>query len=98
MRRLGPVGKTQKTLDLDLVPPTTGERAIVQVKSRTTSAEVAEYVARLDELGPNDRMFFVFHSGDVESKDERVILMGPETLAERVLDAGLVDWLIRKVT
>lgn len=32
------VGKTQKTLDLDLLLPSTGDRAIVQVKSSTTSA------------------------------------------------------------
>ena len=42
-RRLGPVGKTQKTLDLDLVLPSTGDRAFVQVKSHTTRKEVAHY-------------------------------------------------------
>jgi hypothetical protein len=42
-RRLGIVGKTQKTLDLDLILPSTGERAFVQVKSKTTSAQLAEY-------------------------------------------------------
>jgi hypothetical protein len=31
-RRQGVVGKTQKTLDLDLILPSTGERAFVQVK------------------------------------------------------------------
>jgi hypothetical protein len=97
-RRLGPVGKTQKTLDLDLVLPTTGERAFVQVKSKTTSAEVADYVARLDDLESYDRMFFVFHSGEAESDDERVTLIGPEKLSEMVVEAGLVGWLIRKVS
>ena len=43
-RRVGVVGKTQKTLDLDLVLPSTGERAFVQVKSQTTTAELADYV------------------------------------------------------
>jgi hypothetical protein len=59
-RRLGVVGKTQKTLDLDMLLPSTGERAFVQVKSRTTSAELAEYVGKLEEHGPYDRMFYVF--------------------------------------
>jgi hypothetical protein len=30
-RRQGPVGKTQKMLDLDIVLPSTGERAFVQI-------------------------------------------------------------------
>ena len=30
--------------------------------------------------------------------DARVTIIGPEKLAELVLDAGLVNWLIRKVS
>lgn len=97
-RRLGNVGKTQKTLDLDVMLPSTGERAFVQVKSRTTSAELSEYVAQLDEHGPYERMFFVFHSGEAETDDERVTVIGPDKLSELVLDSGLANWLIRKVS
>jgi len=97
-RRLGIVGKTQKTLDLDLMLPSTGERAFVQVKSRTTSKELVEYISRLEEHGPYDRMFYVYHSGTAETDDERVTILGPEKLAEMVLEAGLVSWLIRKVS
>ena len=97
-RRLGIVGKTQKTLDLDLILPSTGERAFIQVKSKTTSSELVEYVGRLDEPGPYDRMFYVFHSGEAETDDERVTVIGPQRLAELVVDAGLVNWLIRKVS
>jgi hypothetical protein len=61
------------------------------------SAELADYVARLDELGLYQRMFFVYHSGKAETDDERVIVIGPEKLAEMVVDAGLVTWLTRKV-
>jgi hypothetical protein len=97
-RRLGVVGKTQKTLDLDLTLPSTGERAFVQVKSKTTAAELTKYIGRLEELGPYDRMFYVFHSGEADTDDERVTVVGPDKLAELVLDAGLVTWLIRKVS
>lgn len=96
-RRQGIVGQTQKTLDLDLMLPSTGERAFVQVKSKTGSAELAKYVGRLDELGPYDKMFYVYHSGEARTDDERVIVIGPEKLAELVLDASLANWLIRKV-
>jgi hypothetical protein len=85
-------------LDLDLILPSTGERAFVQVKSQTTPTELAEYIGQLDELGLYDRMFYVFHTGNVSTDDERVTVVGPEKLAELVLDAGLVTWLIRKVS
>jgi hypothetical protein len=94
-RRVGVLGKTQKTLDLVL--PSTGERAFVQVKSMTTAAEIAEYVARIDE-GPYDRMFYVYHCGIAETDDPRVTVIASEHLADLVLDAGLVSWLIRKVS
>lgn len=96
-RRVGVVGKTQKTLDLDLILPSTGERAFVQVKSKTTSAELDEYVAAI-EGGPYERMFYVFHSGKADTNDSRVTVIGPEQLADLVVDAGLVSWLIRKVS
>jgi hypothetical protein len=56
-RRQGLIGKTQKTLDLDLVLPSTGERAFVQVKSRTTPAELADYISRLEAADDYARMF-----------------------------------------
>lgn len=97
-RRQGIVGKTQKTLDLDLVLPSTGERAFVQVKSSTTAADLADYMARLGELDYYQRMFFIYHSGNAETDDKRVTVIGPEKLAEMAVDAGLATWLIRKVS
>lgn len=96
-RRLGVVGKTQKTLDLDLVLPSTGERAFVQVKSKTSSAELAEYVKAMEGTA-YDRMFYVFHSGQAETNDDRVTVVGPEKLGSMVVEAGLVNWLIRKTS
>lgn len=97
-RRIGPVGGPQKTLDLDLTLPSTGERAFVQVKARTTSAELAAYLERLEDLGVYDRMFYAFHSGEAATEDDRVTVIGPSELAGLVMDAGLVSWLIRKVS
>lgn len=98
-RRQGQVGKTQKSIDIDLLMPVTEERVFVQVKSKTTSKEVSEYASKIDELGIYDRMFFAYHSGNVANPDdERVVVLGPEKLAEMVIDAGLVDWLVRKVS
>jgi hypothetical protein len=36
-------------------------------------------------------------SGAAEALDERVTVIGPERLADLVLEAGLSTWLIRKV-
>jgi hypothetical protein len=96
-RRVGVVGGVQKTLDLDLVLPSTGERAFVQVKSKTNSSELAEYVARFEDES-YDRMFYVFHSGEAETDNERITIIGPDKLADLVMDAGLTSWLIRKVS
>ncbi len=95
-RRIGALGKTQKTLDLDIVLPSTGERALVQVKSKTSTAELARYASKLDEAGPYSRMFFVYHTGNVVFEDERVVVLGPEQLTELVIEAGLTNWLIDK--
>ena len=97
-RRVGRVGGTQKTLDIDLILPSTNERAFVQVKSRTTSAQLADYVGRFGELDAYDRMFYVYHTGEAATDDDRVTVIGPDQLAPLVMDAGLVSWLIRKVS
>ena len=97
-RRQGAVGKTQKFLDLDLTLPSTGERACVQIKSETTSAQLAEYVEKLGDAGKFDKMFYVYHTGDAVTDDKRVLVIGSKKLAELVFDAGLTSWLIDKVS
>lgn len=99
-RRVSQVGRTQKTVDLELILPSTAERAFVQVKSQATSAALNDYVARLGEADAYDRMFFVWHTGDIseESSPAGVILLGPRKLSRMVLDAGLSSWLREKVS
>ncbi len=99
-RRVSQVGRTQKTVDLELILPSTAERAFVQVKSQATSAALNDYVARLVEAEAYDRMFFVWHTGDIaeEGGPAGVILLGPQKLSRMVLDAGLSSWLREKVS
>ncbi len=66
----------------------------MQVKSETNSAELADYIAQFEELESFNRMFFVYHSGSAETDRERVIVIGPEKLAEMAVDAGLPTWLV----
>lgn len=99
-RRVSVVGRTQKTVDLELVLPSTGERAFVQVKSQATTAALADYVTRLAEAGAYERMFFVWHTGKIpeDENHEGVTLIGPERLSRMILDAGLSSWLREKVS
>jgi hypothetical protein len=96
-RRIGIVGGTQKTLDLDIVLPSTGERAMVQVKSHTTSAELRTYIEALTPDGPHQRLFYAYHSGEAISDDHRVSVLGPRRLADMTIEAGLLRWVMEKV-
>lgn len=99
-RRVSQVGRTQKTVDLELILPSTAERAFVQVKSQATSAALDDYVERLAKAEAYDRMFFVWHTGAIaeDRNPAGVILLGPQKLARMVLDAGLSSWLREKVS
>lgn len=95
-RRMGTVGSTQKTLDIDMMLPSTGERAFVQVKCRTTAEEFEQYLEKFRSLDSYDHMFFVYHTGPT-MRDSDAFVVGPEKLAAMVVDAGLTDWVIQKV-
>jgi len=97
-RRMGAVGSTQKHLDIDMILPSTEERAFVQVKCRTNQKEFEEYLKVSRELDTYDRMFYVYHSGPSNLDDPDAHVIGPQKLAEMVVDAGLTDWVIQKVS
>ncbi len=98
-RRISRVGGPQKTVDLELVLPSTGERAFVQVKSEAGVAALIDYAERLESAPAYDRMFFTWHTGSLSDRDgpPNVILLGPEKLSRMVVDAGLSSWLREKV-
>jgi len=100
-RRVGQVGKTQKTIDIELILPTTSQRAFVQIKSSAGNRDLAQYLARLEESSLYDWMFFVWHTGRVDEPPEdkgNVVLIGPEQMSRMVFDAGLTNWLREKVS
>jgi hypothetical protein len=98
-RRLGEVGKTKKSVDIELMLPTTGERAFVQIKSFAEKRDLSDYLNRLKNSFAYDRMFFVWHTGDVgEVEESNAVLIGPDRLARMVFDAGLTSWLREKVS
>ncbi len=95
-RRVGALGGTQKTVDLEIEQPLTRERGFVQVKSRTSQAELDSYIEAFNAYGV-DRMFYAWHSGpEVTTDAPGVELMGPAAIAERAIASGLIDWLDRR--
>lgn len=94
-RRIDSTGGTRKLLDLDLELPSTGERAFVQVKARTSQAEFEAYAQQRKD-GVFNRMFYVYHTGAVTTDDEAITVIEAPRLARMTLDAGLTDWVIRK--
>jgi len=95
-RRTDSTGGARKLVDLDLELPTTEERAFVQVKARTSQKELDHYIRALEQESFN-RMFYAYHTGSVTTDNERVTLVGPQRLARMIVDAGLTDWIIRKI-
>lgn len=94
-RRIDSTGGTRKLLDLDLELPSTGERAFVQVKARTSQTEFESYVQKGKD-GVFNRMFYVYHTGTVTTDDDAITVIDATRLARMTLDAGLTDWVIRK--
>jgi len=94
------LGGTQKTLDLDLILPTTGERAFVQTKCETNSKELESYITKLMDLD-HDRIFYVYHTCSSKLVEERtlsdnkhVTIIDADKLSDMIIDAGLVNWVI----
>lgn len=99
-QRVGQLGKTQKTLDLDLLSPVTNERAIVQIKSSSNADEFSSCVADFDNMQGYKTLFYVVHSPDTSllrirpHKNVRLILLNDMTRLS--INAGLTEWIISK--
>lgn len=96
--RISKLGGTQKDTDLVLEQPATLERAMVQVKSSADQRVLDDYTERFAQMNA-EKSFFVCHSpkGQLEAQDGVIIWEG-ELLAERIIGAGLADWLIARAT
>ena len=97
-RRQTRTGGSRRTVDLDLLLPTTGERAFVQVKSETDTGQFDDYAERFDSAA-HTRMFYVWHTGVIKrDPPPSITLWGPDVIASKVLEAGLLAWLKDRVS
>lgn len=99
-QRISVLGKTEKDIDLDLFSPVTQKKAFVQIKSSSDAEEFKKYIKIFSEYEQYDEMYFVVHTAGDElesiSNDENIHLMGLNRIADLVINAGLVNWLITK--
>ena len=98
MQKTSRIGGNQRTSDLDLKNPITGDRSFVQVKSRTNQAQFNDYLQRyVNERSSFSRMYYVYHTGTVDlaciSEEDGVEVWNVKTVAKHVVDNGLVDWV-----
>lgn len=102
-QRISVLGKTEKDIDLDVFSPVTQKRAFVQVKSTATANQIQSYREIFNQYHQYDEMYFVFHtfSGSLENlniDDPRVAVWDISRVADLVINAGLIDWLLAKRT
>lgn len=102
-QRVGDIGKTQKTLDLELFAPVTGEKAIVQIKSQSDLTQFLEYEEKFVPMKNDyDKFFYVVHSAKpnlekYENETETKLYL-VDKVAELTISAGLVEWVIKKTS
>ncbi|MDY6896353.1 MAG: hypothetical protein SVO01_13200 [Thermotogota bacterium] len=99
-KRIETLGKTQKSIDLDLMSPVTGKRAFVQVKSTSDLSTFQEYVDQFKNMNQYDEMYFVVHSPKKSLEeyggDHREKIISVDKIAELSINSGLADWIISK--
>lgn len=99
-QRVSSLGKTQKTIDIELLSPVTSKRALVQVKSQADASTFQRYSEQFREMSQYDELFFVVHTPDPELADlltePGVHLLSGVRLAKLVVSSGLTDWLVAK--
>lgn len=101
-QRVSDRGKTQKSLDLGLLSPVTGNRAFVQIKSKSTMREFQSYIEDFEKLDEYDSMFYVLHtrekSLDAWQDTADIRLWDVRKLAVLVVNSGLVKWVLEKAS
>lgn len=99
-RRISAIGGTMKDVDLVVEQPFTGERMLVQVKSKADQAVVDDYARRLGARAGEERLLLVCHSPQSELREpeiaggRRLQVMVGEEVARRAAACDLVDWVM----
>lgn len=103
-QRVSSLGKTAKTIDLDLRAPVTGEKCFVQVKSSSNEKEFRSYLEKVSTWVHYDKFYYVCHTfkggnyNELKGLDENLKLILVDEVAELAIDSGLTKWIIERVS
>lgn len=99
-QRLGDVGGVQKTLDIVLRAPVTGELYGVQVKVRADYAVYEAWRAECKSMEGFTAFYFAVQKPPLgtwnEATEMRHRLLRPRRIAELAVDYGLIGWVLEK--
>lgn len=100
-QRVSVLGKDLKTLDLELVSPVTGERAVVQIKTGADLKSYQDYVKRFKSMQEYHKFFFIVSAPkndllNYDNSKDNIKLYLTEDVANLAISAGLTNWVIRK--
>ena len=101
-QRVSETGKTQKTLDLELLAPVTGERAIVQIKSQSDLNQFLKYQDKFATMTDYDKFFYVVHSAkknltEYDNETDTILYFG-DKISELTINSGLLEWVIKRTS
>lgn len=99
-RRIGIFGRTMTDVDLAMELPTTGELAVVQIKSQAAGPQFQEFLQNVVAKWTCDKFFWIQHTGAIPALPEdnsKVVIWNLEKISEQVLESGLVSWLGNKI-
>jgi len=100
-KRVSLLGDQQRGFDLDLLCPITGNRYLVQVKSKASEKDLTEFQNKF-KSSKNDytKFYFVVHSPTQDLEDTKqngdfkLILV--QDIAKWAVQLGLAEWVIKK--
>lgn len=98
-QRYSVLGKTEKDIDLDIYLPAANKRAFVQIKSNTNKKQILEYIEKYQRYENYKEFYFIYHTCNDDVSDipnDEIYLIDGVRMANLVIQAGLIGWLINK--
>jgi len=99
-QRISVLGKTEKYIDIELMSPVNSKKAFVQIKSQSTLREFMDYKTDFSKMNQYDEMYYVVHTPDKKlnniKKEKNIEVVGLDRIVDLIINAGLVNWLLKK--
>lgn len=104
-QRVSTTGKTQKTLDLDLMMPITCLRAMVQIKSQSDLATFEKYREQFSNINGYEHFFYFVHTPRrnlvdyaAKHKSDKFRICLAEEISTLSIKSGLIEWIMEKTS